>query len=108
MSKLFYDDFLNLSEVDNIIKKTCSSKEEAIELWQIIDEILYPRLMACLLARLPCERHEEFLFKFYQAPFDEKILDYLKEQIEDDLEKIIKKEVKNLKKEILDEIKKKR
>jgi hypothetical protein len=102
MSKIFYDHLLDLDKVENTVKKAASSHEERMELWQLIDEIIHHRVMGCILDYLPGVHHEEFLQKFSEGPHDEKLLDYLKEKIKEDIVALIKEVVAALVLELID------
>lgn len=104
MSKVFYDNLIILEEVESHIKDSAKTQEEREELWKIVDEIVHHRVLHCLLDHLPHNHHEDFLEKFHECPYDEALLDFLNEKIEGDVEKVIKKEIKGLEKEILEEI----
>ena len=89
MSKIFYDNFLDLGKIDKAIKKVSHTNDEKIELWQIVDEIVHYRVMSCVLDNLPKEYHREFLELFQNAPYDEELLDYLKKKIGKDVKLLI-------------------
>ncbi len=108
MSMIFYDKLIILNGLDKKLKKMVTSNDELQELWTAIEEIMHHRVMGCVLDKLPQHHHEEFLNKFQSSPHDEKLLGYLKEKIDGDIEDIIKKEVKLLHKEILSELKTKK
>lgn len=105
MSKLFFDHLVTLEEVDIEIKNISQTSEEREELWKLVDDIVNHRMMIMILDKLPIEYHEDFLSKFHDAPHHIGHLDYLNERIEDEVEEIIKKEVDDLKRELLQEIK---
>jgi hypothetical protein len=105
MSKIFYDHLVVLEEVDVEIKNISKTIEEKEELWKLVDEIVNHRLMITILDKLPIENHSEFLSNFYDAPHDPAHFDYLNQKIEDKIEEVIVREVENLKKELLHEIK---
>lgn len=106
MSKIFYDHLIILEEVELVIKKTVSSKEEKEELWRLVDEIIHHRVFDRILGLLPKIHHEEFLGKFHAKPHDLELISYLKEKSGKDVEVIIKTEIMALSSEILKEIKK--
>jgi 5-bromo-4-chloroindolyl phosphate hydrolysis protein len=108
MSKLFFDQLVVLDNVDKEIKKVAKSKEEEEELWQLVDEMVHHRVLGCVLDRLPKKSHEEFLVKFHETPYDEGLIDYLKEKIGENIEELIKQEVGALAFELLDEIRAKK
>ncbi len=104
MSKIFYDHLIILEEVESEIKSIADSPEEKEELWKLVDDIVHHRVMISILDRLPIEYHEEFLSKFHKTPHHDSHMGYLNDKIEDDIEAVIKKEVKDLEKELLHEI----
>jgi len=90
MSKVYYDHLLDLKPVEKAIRKAARTHEEKLELWQVVDEIVQHKIMNCILDYLPKELHNEYLEKFYSAPDDEKLLDYLKKKIKKDINLIFK------------------
>lgn len=107
MSILFYDHLVVLEGLDKKLKKIVSSNDEIQEIWTTIEELIHHRVLGCILDTLPEKHHTEFLERFHRSPHDVKILHYLQEKVDKDVEKIITKEVKLLKKEILADLKKK-
>lgn len=108
MSVIFYDRLIIFEGLDSKLKKLVSSNDELQEIWRLVEELTHHRIMGCVLDKLPNKHHKKFLKKFENAPHDEKLLDYLQEKIEDDMEKVIKREAKLLAKEILTELKQKK
>lgn len=106
MSKIFYDNLLDLGEIEKAIKKASKTTEERDELWQIVDEIVHHKIMGCVLDRLPIQHHTEFLERFEQAPQDENLLGYLKDKIGENVEELLRQELGNLAYELLESIKK--
>ena len=104
MAKIFYDHLIVYEEVEKGIDKVAKSQEERDELWQIVDELVHHRALGFILARLPRAHHEEFLEKFHQAPYDEGLLDCLKEKIGENLEELLREELGGLAYELLEEI----
>ena len=100
MSILFFADLVVLEEVEVFINAKAASKEEKEELWHLVDKITQTRVMDTILTKLPRKHHEEFLEKFSNFPHDERLMDYLKEKVED-IEEHIQKEIKLLKSEIV-------
>jgi len=106
MSKIFYDHLINFEEIEIVIRNSSGSSEEKEELWKVVDEIVHHRILGSIFDRLPLHHHQDFLERFHKSPGDESHLSYLQEKIEDDIEAIIKKEMEDLKSEILKDIKK--
>lgn len=105
MSKVFYDKFIILEEVEIELVKMNLSKEERQEMDQLIDETLHHRVMDRILTHLPRPYHAEFLDRFHKAPYAEALVSYLNEKIETSVEHHVKDEVEKVKKEILGDIK---
>lgn len=108
MTVIFYDRLIILEGLDKKLKKLVSNNDELNELRTNIEELIHHRIMGCVLTKLPPHHHQEFLEEFHKSPHDEKLFEYLKEKMEDDVEKIIKLEVNKLHKELLSELKKKK
>ncbi|MGA3291808.1 MAG: hypothetical protein ABSC49_01525 [Candidatus Microgenomates bacterium] len=105
MSKLFFDHLIVFDEIEVVIKKTATSKEEKEELWGLVDEIVNHKVVEKVLDRLPRENHEEFLELFHKSPHDEEIIfGYLKSKIGENVEKELQKELENVSSEILKEL----
>ena len=104
MSKIFYDDLIDLSKVERKIRKIAKTEEERSELWKVVDEIVHHRVMGCILGKLPGKDHGEFLEKFHERPHDEGLFDYLKDKAKEDIKFFIKEEAIKLGFELLDEL----
>ena len=105
MSHIFYDGLIVFEEVEAEIKKVAKTPEEKEELWREIDEIIHHKLMGCVLEKLPCKHHHEFLEKFEQAPQDEGLFKFLTEKVGEDIEDFLRLEMGKLKTELLQLIK---
>lgn len=105
MSRIFYDHIVVLEEIDKEIKQIAETSEERDELWQLVDEIVHHRVLGCILDHLPHEHHEEFLTKLQERPYDIGIMTYLKKKIRENIEDLIKKEVEDLKQELMETMK---
>ncbi len=106
MSKLFFDNLIDLSEIDKKIKKVATSQIEREELWQLVDEIVHHKVMGCVLDNLPQDNHEEFLEMYHKNPHDEKsIFEYLKNKVGKNMKEIIRQEIGALSSDLLEEIK---
>jgi transcriptional regulator of NAD metabolism len=101
MSKIFYDQLINLEDIEKEINSLAESNEEKEELWNIVDEIVHHRVMGCILDNLDTEDHEEFLIKFHKTPYDESLFDYLKEKIDKNLQELIQQEIGSLSFELI-------
>ena len=101
MSKIFYDHLIVLEEVNIQIDEVAKTSEEKEELWKLVDEIIHHRVMSAILEKLPEKHHKIFLKTFYASPYDEQLISYLNEKIDDDIEKFIGREIKSLSDELL-------
>ncbi|OGM26636.1 hypothetical protein A3D00_01120 [Candidatus Woesebacteria bacterium RIFCSPHIGHO2_02_FULL_38_9] len=101
MSKIFYDHLVDLEKTEKEIRKIAKTSEEREELWQLVDELLHHKVVGCILDNLPSKHHKNFLTRLDESPYDEAILDYLNEKIEDDIRVLIKKQINDFESEFL-------
>ena len=94
----FYDHLLDLSDLEKHL-----GRDE--ELMLIVKKTLRNHALVSILQILPKDKHGDFLKEFSQKPDDQKHWTWLKNEIKDDLEKVIKTEVARAKKEILAQLK---
>lgn len=104
-TKIFYDHLVEIEEITIEVNSYKIDKNEKNEILSLVDETFHHHTLRVILDHLPFPKHEEFLQKFYQSPFDLDLLDFLKKEIEVDIEEIIKTESKKIKQQILKEIK---
>ena len=104
MSKIFYDRFIILEEIEVELDNLGLESEERQELDQLIDEMIHHRVLDRILTHLPKEHHAEFLDRFHKAPYDKGLLDYLNEKVERSVEEHVREEMRELKKEILEDV----
>lgn len=107
MSSLFYDKLIIFEKIEIVIKNAALTPDEREELWNLVDQIVHPRILTTILDNLPREHHSEFLEKFHSSPHDENLISYLNEKVGSDVEKLIRLEIDKLEKEIVKEIKQK-
>ncbi len=105
MSKIFYDHLVIREEVIAELDKHEVDSDSREELVRHIDAVLHHHVLDVILSHLPSEKHEKFLTAFHASPHDEKLLEYLKSEVEEDIEEKIKVEAEKVKKELLAEIK---
>lgn len=103
MTKLFWDHLIAIEEIEMKIDEHGLVKEEKFKLLQIVRQTFDAKILEGVLSNLPTEKHKHFLDKFHQAPHHPKLLEFLKEEVED-IEEKISQLAKNLKKEILEEL----
>lgn len=101
MSKIFYDQLLDLSAVEKEIKKNVKDPDERAEIYQLVDEIVHHRIVGCILDKLPEEHHKEFLTRLTDKPHDEGLFAFLGERIATDVIEFIREEAYLLGNELL-------
>lgn len=106
MAKIFYDHLIKIEEVTVELEGYELTIEEKEEFVSLIDETLHNHTLNVILSSLPQERHENFLSLFHQAPHRPELLDFLKKEVQIDIEEKIKEEAAKIKKELLAEIQK--
>jgi len=104
MTKLFFDGLAILEDVEKEIKKVAQTTEEKEELWGLVDEMIHHKMLGNILDKLPEKKHEEFMIKFHERPFDVDLMGYLKKEIGENVEEILKTEIGSFSMELLDEI----
>lgn len=105
MSRLFFDRYIVMEEVEIELNQADISVEEKKEIEKHIDSLIHHRVIDRLLTHLPRHHHEEFLQHFKTRPFDPSLVNYLDQRIERSVESHVKEEIEKLKKELLNEIK---
>ena len=104
MAKIFYDHLVVLEEVTTILKTYQLSNDEHEEIVELMNKTIHHEVLSVILKKLPAEKHKDFLKMFHVAPHDVKLLDFLKNEIEN-IEEEIKTVAEKVKKEFLVEIK---
>ncbi len=105
MSKIYYDHLIVFEELEVEVNKAARSQEEKEELWKLIDEILHLRILSRILDNLPSQHHQEFLDRLHASPYDERLINFLNERVNKDIEEFLRKEIKDLEREIIESIK---
>lgn len=103
MSKLFYDHLIVLKEVEVTLRSADFSPEEKERVHQAVEETIHYHVMTCILDHLPREHHNQFLELFHRSPHHPGLLTFLKDRVEN-IEELIKQEVKDLEKLLLEDI----
>ncbi|KKR33732.1 MAG: hypothetical protein UT63_C0012G0011 [Candidatus Gottesmanbacteria bacterium GW2011_GWC2_39_8] len=106
MAKIFYDNLVMLEEVVTEIDIHDLTTKERAELILLVDQIIHQHTLDVILTHLPKEKHPHFLSKFTKAPHDSQLLTYLKTETTVDIELEITNRAKEVKKEIIEEIRK--
>ena len=53
MSKVYYDHLIVLGDIESRIKSIAETQEEREELWQLVDDIIHQRVLACHFGHVP-------------------------------------------------------
>lgn len=106
MTKIFYDHLIKIEEVCDELNNCELNVEEKEEFITLIDETIDNKMIDAILDMLPEEYHKTFLTQFHQAPYDKALIKFLKEKVSGDIDEIIEAKAKEIKKELLAEIKK--
>lgn len=101
MSKLFWDNYVDLGKVERRIKKIVKDPDERVEMFALVDEIIHHRALGCILDNLPEKDHKDFLSEFAKRPHDEGLFVFLRERVEVDFKQFIKHEMHLLLDELL-------
>lgn len=108
MSHHFFDHLTLIEEIVTEIDLQDIDPEERKDLVEIALETLRHHSLSTILDHLPKDKHGNFLSAYKKDPENKELLDWLKSEITDDVEEIIKQQSAKIKKEILAEIKKSR
>lgn len=101
MSKLFYDHLVDLSDLEKLVKKHVKDEAARAEIYQLVDEIVHHKVVGCILDKLPHEYHKEFLDGIHKRPHDEKLLDFVRERVSEDVDEFVRREIYVLGTELL-------
>lgn len=104
MSRVYYDHLVVFERIENIIKLSNLSKEEKLELSDVVDEMIHHRALKTVLEYLPEEDHTEFIDKFFEAPFDSNLVEFINLRIDGDIAIHLEKEFQSLEREILNKL----
>lgn len=99
MTKKFYHHLIAFEEIVALV----GNKKEALAL---IENILHTHILDEILTHLPRHHHESFLLHLKNNPADKKLLKFLKKEAREDIEDVLAKRARKVKKKLLVEIKK--
>jgi len=106
MSKTFADHLLGKDEIYAHIDLYVTHPDQKKELVNLVEDIFTHHLLDTVLTHLPKHHHDAFAALLKDGLSDPKILRFLKEKIEIDIEAEIQKAAAKLKKDLLADIKK--
>jgi hypothetical protein len=104
MSKLFFDDFVDLSDLEYAINEVSDSEDERHELWKVADELVHHHVLGCVFDHLPEEFHEEFLQKYHENPADDLLVHFINTKASIDFTEIVASELQRLQKSVLSDL----
>jgi hypothetical protein len=100
MAKIFYDHLIIFEELISFFDKHELSKQERTDILTQVDKLLHNRIIDTILTHLPAEHHEVFITKFTQSPDSKKLMEFLREHIQVDIEKEIFIVAESVKKDV--------
>lgn len=77
MANVFYDHLIDWQKIDSALISMDLSKEERLEVLELLEESLHTEVLIVICTHIPKERHEEFIEKFHEAPHHPSHLTYL-------------------------------
>lgn len=98
MSKLFYDHLIVIEEIIAVV----GNDKKILDL---ADQILQNEILDVILTYLPRDKHEEFLKKFHAAPHDMRLMQYLKDNSQVNIELAILDRANKTKRKLLKHLK---
>lgn len=96
MSKIFFDQFVELEEIKVYIDNVSESCDEKTDLWDLVDEYINNKIIFIILSRLEESYHDEFLGMFLKRPYDLDIINYLNSKLPVSFEEIMLESKKQL------------
>lgn len=105
MAILFYDHLVDKGEVLIVIESLEVPEDRKIHLKEMVDDILHHGILETVLQKLHPHHHDRFLKQMTEAPYDPKLLEYLKSHIDDQIEMEIESRSRSLITEILSDLK---
>lgn len=106
MPKTFADHLLKKAEIHAHLDLFVTDPDQKKELTELVEDIFTHHLLDTVLTHLPKHHHDTFTDMLKESLSDPKILKFLKEKIDLDIEAEISKVALKLKKDILADIKK--
>src|SRR5438552_13542991 len=106
MSNLFYDHLLVIEEITAVLDAHKLPVKDRRALLDLIDQTLQHEILDVIFTYLPKEVHEEFLTKFHAAPWDPKLMQYLKDHTVVNIELAILDRANKTKTRLIKEVKK--
>ncbi len=100
MGRIFFDNLIEIEQVEIYIDRVAETHEEKEDLWELVDEYINRKIVSSILSQLDENSQEEFLSMFLTKPYDSGINDYLDSKLDDPLEYLIGLSTENIVKEL--------
>ena len=100
MGRIFFDNLIEIEQVEIYIDRVAETHEEKEDLWELVDEYINRKIVSSILSQLDENSQEEFLSMFLTKPYDSGIKDYLDSKLNDPLEYLIGLSTENIVKEL--------
>lgn len=105
MAIIFYDHLIDYSDIELHLTILKLKPKKRNKFRQIIDSIFHAGLLEFILQKLHPRHHRTFLSRLEYAPYDPKLLEYLKKHIDDQIETQLTTELHRIKQLILRDLK---
>lgn len=106
MSKLFYDHLIIIEEVVAVLDEHKVKAKDKARILELVDATLQHEILDAIFSYLPGENHDEFLKMFHAAPYDIRLMEYLKDHTAINIELAILDRANKTKRKVLAEVKK--
>lgn len=103
MSKVFYAHIVEIHTLTEKLDELDLKDDHKKQLSELIDATIHQTVLDVILSSLPPKDKELFIHKMHQNPDDAELMEFLKERV-GDIEDQIKLAVKELKKELHEDI----
>jgi hypothetical protein len=91
MSRIFFDELIEVDEIKMYLDNVVSSFEEKEDLWNLVDEFINRKIIYTILEALNDEYHDEFMTMFLEKPYSNEIVNYLNAKLNLSLEELIQR-----------------
>ncbi len=101
--RVFWDKLIEIDDLQAEIEQYKLPRKEKTELLKVVYQTIDIRILDIVLSSLPKEKHQSFLDRLTKKPKHNKLLKFLKENVEN-IEDKIQNLAKEVKKEILEKL----
>ncbi|MBI4137514.1 hypothetical protein HY469_05635 [Candidatus Roizmanbacteria bacterium] len=104
MSKLFYDHLIKIEEIMVVLDEYHIPDGDRDEILSVIDETIHHHVLDVIFTHLPEEHHQEFMGQLVLAPHSPKLLDYIQQKTNLDIEQEIHQTLNQFIKEVIQDM----